>query len=223
MAVFTATTRKATTNQFNNIKFVIDSEKKQERIQKFLRHRLIQAKQPAPQQALLQQWLSNRPESALEKFHGVLAHFCNVGCRAGLADALLQRGWAEHNDVARYKNNCNQKRQRRLRFKGSYNVTSLVVRQTDGCMSVLRTRSPFFWFTIINWLRHTKFRMREISRRNVRCTYDMYSMSVLRTRLTRAWQILKPVEQKGFAKLTYPSLLSNVNFQDLEVSYRHFL
>jgi hypothetical protein len=57
------------------------------------------------------QWLSNRPESALEKFHEVLAHFCNVGCRASLADALLQRGWAEHNVVARYKTSCNQKRQ----------------------------------------------------------------------------------------------------------------
>jgi hypothetical protein len=101
-AVFTATTRKATTNQFNNIKFVIDSEKATT---------YSEVKAPAGSKHNLSQWLSNRPESALEKFHEVLAHFCNVGCRASLADALLQRGWAEHNVVARYKTSCNQKRQ----------------------------------------------------------------------------------------------------------------
>ena len=42
-------------------------------------------------------WLSKRPESLLEMFHGLLRHFANGGMRPEVADSLTLRGAAEYN------------------------------------------------------------------------------------------------------------------------------
>jgi hypothetical protein len=57
----------------------------------------------------LSKWLSNRPESGLEKFHELLAHLANTGCGKVLADALTLGGTANHNVKARWKEQVNKK------------------------------------------------------------------------------------------------------------------
>ncbi|CAJ1952594.1 unnamed protein product [Cylindrotheca closterium] len=42
-------------------------------------------------------WLSKRPESLLEMFHGLLRHFANTGMRPEVADSLTLKGAAEYN------------------------------------------------------------------------------------------------------------------------------
>ena len=61
----------------------------------------------------LSKWQSNRPESPLEKFHELLAHFANSGTNCRLADALTLRGTAEWNVVCRWKQHINS-----LKLKG---------------------------------------------------------------------------------------------------------
>lgn len=45
----------------------------------------------------LLRWLSKRPESLLEMFHGLMKHFGNTAMRPELADSLTLRGAAEYN------------------------------------------------------------------------------------------------------------------------------
>jgi hypothetical protein len=58
----------------------------------------------------LPKWLSNRPESGLEKFHEHLAHLANTGCGKALADALTMGGTADYNVKARWKENVNKQK-----------------------------------------------------------------------------------------------------------------
>jgi hypothetical protein len=58
----------------------------------------------------LPKWLSNRPESGLEKFHEFLAHLANTGSRKVLADALTLGGTANHNVEARWKEQVNKQK-----------------------------------------------------------------------------------------------------------------
>ena len=53
-------------------------------------------------------WKTNRPESALEKFHERLAHFGNGAMRKEYADALIYRGTAEYNITCRWKQQNNK-------------------------------------------------------------------------------------------------------------------
>jgi hypothetical protein len=43
----------------------------------------------------------NRSEAMLEKSHGLLTHYYNLGCGDEFANALLQRGSVEYNVTAR--------------------------------------------------------------------------------------------------------------------------
>ncbi|CAJ1969818.1 unnamed protein product [Cylindrotheca closterium] len=54
----------------------------------------------------LTEWRSSRAESSLEKFHELLAHFANIGCKSEFANALIARGTAEHNVGARWRYDC---------------------------------------------------------------------------------------------------------------------
>jgi hypothetical protein len=58
----------------------------------------------------LPKWLSNRPESGLEKFHESLAHMANTGSGAGLADALTLAGTGDHNIKARWREFVNKQK-----------------------------------------------------------------------------------------------------------------
>jgi hypothetical protein len=58
----------------------------------------------------LPKWLSNRPESGLEKFHEFLAHLANTGSGSVLADALTLGGTANHNVKARWKDQVNKQK-----------------------------------------------------------------------------------------------------------------
>jgi hypothetical protein len=58
----------------------------------------------------LAKWLSNRPESGLEKFHELLAHLANRGSGKELADALTLGGTADHNVKARWKEKVNKEK-----------------------------------------------------------------------------------------------------------------
>lgn len=56
----------------------------------------------------LPKWLSNRPESGLEKFHQFLAHMANTGSGRELADALTFAGTGDHNIKARWREHVNK-------------------------------------------------------------------------------------------------------------------
>jgi hypothetical protein len=56
----------------------------------------------------LPKWQAERPESPLERFHELLAHFANTGTNPELADALCLRGTTEYNVVCRYKLQINK-------------------------------------------------------------------------------------------------------------------
>jgi hypothetical protein len=56
----------------------------------------------------LPKWLSNRPESGLEKFHMFLAHMANTGSGRELADALTLAGTGDHNIKARWRGHVNK-------------------------------------------------------------------------------------------------------------------
>ena len=50
----------------------------------------------------LSKWMSCRLESILEKSHGRMAHYGNIGMREQLADALIMRGISEDNCKTRH-------------------------------------------------------------------------------------------------------------------------
>lgn len=58
----------------------------------------------------LPKYMSNRPESGLEKFHEYLANLANGGCHPDLADALTLGGIADHNVKCRWKQHVNEKK-----------------------------------------------------------------------------------------------------------------
>ena len=78
--VFTADTFLATKEQMTKIKYILDPRD----ISIY-----IKVKAPEGSKHGLSKWLSNCPESSLEKFHESLAHFANTGSVQKLADALL--------------------------------------------------------------------------------------------------------------------------------------
>ena len=92
--VFTADTFPATKEQMTKIKYILDPRD----ISIY-----IEVKAREGSKHGLSKWLSNRPESSLEKFHESLAHFANTGSGQKLADALLYRGTAEYNLMQRHK------------------------------------------------------------------------------------------------------------------------
>jgi hypothetical protein len=57
----------------------------------------------------LSKWKSDRPESALEKFHELLAHYGNLGTNKKLADILTLGGTTEFNCKMRWKFGINKK------------------------------------------------------------------------------------------------------------------
>ena len=59
----------------------------------------------------LPKWKSIRgAEPKLEKFHELLAHYANIGCKEEFANALIARGTAEYNVGARFRYDCREKR-----------------------------------------------------------------------------------------------------------------
>jgi hypothetical protein len=83
--VFLGETEKATRNQFEKVRYVLDSENAAP----------YRAEPPSSRSAHgLTKWVSNRPESSLEKFHELLANYANTGCRENLAEALVLQGTA---------------------------------------------------------------------------------------------------------------------------------
>ena len=99
--VFSDSTGKAARTQFDKVRYVLDCMAAE-----------VYTTFPAPPGSKhgLSTFKSNRPESMLEKFHELLAHYCNVGCGDQFANAPLQRGWAEYNGTARHRYNCMTKR-----------------------------------------------------------------------------------------------------------------
>lgn len=92
--VFTKTTTKVANDQMNKVKHVSDLEG----------HIYYQEIPAGPQSTHgLSRWRSDRPESPLEKFHEILAHFANSGMKAELADALMLGGTCEYNVKQRFK------------------------------------------------------------------------------------------------------------------------
>ena len=99
--LFTRNTEKIAREQTNKVKWVQDPPNMQ-----------MYRKIPAGKKSIhqLPKWLSNRPESGLEKFHELLAHLANTGCGKVLADALTLSGTANHNVKARWKEQVNKQK-----------------------------------------------------------------------------------------------------------------
>lgn len=92
--VFTKNTEKATNEQMKKVQYVSDSPDGQ----------YYQEIPCGPRTTHgLSKWKTDRPESPLEKFHEILAHFANSGMKPELADALTLGGTCEYNVKQRYK------------------------------------------------------------------------------------------------------------------------
>jgi hypothetical protein len=98
-ALFTRKTEKIAREQTTEVQWVADP-----------RNIEMYRKIPAGKRSLhqLPKWLSNRPESGLEKFHEHLAHLANTGSGKELADALTLGGTADHNVRARWREHVNK-------------------------------------------------------------------------------------------------------------------
>jgi hypothetical protein len=98
-ALFTRKTEKIAMEQTTKVQWVADP-----------RNIEMYRKIPAGKRSLhqLPKWLSNRPESGLEKFHEHLAHLANTGSGKELADALTLGGTADHNVRARWQEHVNK-------------------------------------------------------------------------------------------------------------------
>ena len=93
--VFTKNTEKATNEQMKKVHYVSDNPD----------GHYYQEIPPGPRTTHgLSKWKTDRPESPLEKFHEILAHFANSGMKPELADALTLGGTCEYNVKQRYKN-----------------------------------------------------------------------------------------------------------------------
>ena len=98
--VFSSATIKSTREQMRKVKYVLDSEKA-------TIYSPVAPKRDSSHNLTI--WKTNRPESALEKFHEQLAHYGNGAMRKEYADALIYRGTAEYNIVCRHKQQNNQR------------------------------------------------------------------------------------------------------------------
>ena len=92
--VFTKNTEKATNEQMKKVHYVSDSIDGQYYKEIPCGPRTTHG---------LSKWKTDRPESPLEKFHEILAHFANSGMKPELADALTLGGTCEYNVKQRYK------------------------------------------------------------------------------------------------------------------------
>jgi hypothetical protein len=99
-ALFTNKTEKIAKEQTKKVQWVQDPTNNMEM------YRKIPAGKRSTHQ--LPKWLSNRPESGLEKFHEFLAHLANTGSGFELADALTLGGTADHNVKARWREQVNE-------------------------------------------------------------------------------------------------------------------
>jgi hypothetical protein len=100
-ALFTRNTEKIAREQMKKVKWVEDPPNME-------LYRKIPAGTKSTHQ--LPKWLSNRPESGLEKFHEFLAHLANTGSGNKLADALTFGGTCDHNVKARWKEKVNEQK-----------------------------------------------------------------------------------------------------------------
>ncbi|CAJ1934064.1 unnamed protein product [Cylindrotheca closterium] len=103
--VFTYKTEGTTREQFSKVPYVLDHEgaATYRGVKSSAKHGLTE-------------WRSSRAESSLEKFHELLAHFANIGCKLEFANALIARGTAEHNVGARWRYDCMVQRQQGSRL-----------------------------------------------------------------------------------------------------------
>jgi len=98
-SLFTRNTEKIAREQVKKVKWVADPSGVPV-------YRKIPAGKKSKHQ--LPKWLSNRPESGLEKFHQFLAHMANTGSGRELADALTFAGTGDHNIKARWREHVNK-------------------------------------------------------------------------------------------------------------------
>ncbi|CAJ1944021.1 unnamed protein product [Cylindrotheca closterium] len=85
---FAYKTADATTNQYGKISYVLDC---------MTAETYLAIPAPPGSKHGLPTFKSNRPESMLEKFHELLAYYCNIGCGDEFANAIIMKGWAEYN------------------------------------------------------------------------------------------------------------------------------
>jgi hypothetical protein len=99
--LFTRNTEKVAKEQTTKVKWVQDPQDME------MYRKIPPGKRSIHQ---LPKWLSNRPESGLEKFHEHLAHLANTGSGKALADALTMGGTADYNIKARWKEEVNKQK-----------------------------------------------------------------------------------------------------------------
>ena len=99
--IVSSDTESAVERQIPNIRFVVDEIAD-----------LVYTEIPGSRKARcdLPKWQSNRPESALEKFHESIAHYANSGMREEYADTLTLRGIARHNVGRRFRFKVSEQR-----------------------------------------------------------------------------------------------------------------
>ena len=99
--VFTRNTEKVTTEQLKKVHHASDVPGMD----------MYQKIPPGPRSTHgLPKWKCDRPESPLEKFHELLAHFGNSGMNRKLADTLTLGGTTEYNVKMRWKAKINKRR-----------------------------------------------------------------------------------------------------------------
>ena len=100
-SVFTRNTQKVTKEQLKKVQHVADVPNM----------KMYQRIPPGPRSTHgLSKWKCDRPESPLEKFHELMAHFGNTGMHRKLADTLTLGGTTEYNVKQRWKARINQQR-----------------------------------------------------------------------------------------------------------------
>ena len=100
-SIFTRNTEKVATEQLKKVEHVTDVENTE----------MYQEIPPGPRSTHgLSKWKCDRPESPLEKFHELMAHFGNTGMSKQLADTLTLGGTAEYNVKQRWKARVNKMR-----------------------------------------------------------------------------------------------------------------
>jgi len=114
--LFSRSTEKVATEQLSKVKWASDPSG----VEMYTK---ILPRKKSPNQ--LPKWMSNRPESSLEKVHESLAHYGNTGMRPNLADALTLAGVCKHNVVCRWKNEMNVRRNRQQEITTPYHFEHL--------------------------------------------------------------------------------------------------
>ena len=99
--VFTRKTEKVATEQLKKVHHASDTPSMD----------MYQELPPGPRSTHgLSKWRCDRPESCLEKFHEMLAHYGNSGMNKGLADDLTLGGTTEFNCRMRWKATINKRK-----------------------------------------------------------------------------------------------------------------